>query len=167
MVAPLRVGVIGVGYLGRFHAEKYAHLKETDLVGVADLNEAEAREVAGARGAEAYGDYRALLPKVSAVSIAVPTSVHFEVVRDALKAGLLPGAGGKAHQRYGGRGRLPGAPGPGSVAHPHGGALERFNSAMEELKSRAHGPRFIESHRLAFFKERGTDVDAGPGPDDP
>ena len=52
MVAPLRVGVIGVGYLGRFHAEKYAHLKETELVGVADLNEAVAQEVAGALGAE-------------------------------------------------------------------------------------------------------------------
>ena len=64
MVAPLRVGVIGVGYLGRFHAEKYAHLQETELVGVADLNEAQAQEVAGALGAEAYGDYRALLPKV-------------------------------------------------------------------------------------------------------
>src|SRR5208337_316554 len=87
MVSPLRVGVIGVGYLGRFHAEKYAYLKETELVGVADLNQALAQEVARALGTEAYGDYRALLPEVSAVSVAVPTSLHFAVVRDALEAG--------------------------------------------------------------------------------
>ncbi|MGA8141492.1 MAG: Gfo/Idh/MocA family oxidoreductase, partial [Desulfobaccales bacterium] len=158
MVAPLRVGVIGVGYLGRFHAEKYAHLQETDLVGVADLNEAQAREVAGALGAEAYGDYRELLPKVSAVSIAVPTSLHFEVVRDALKAGcqvlvekpisVTVAEADSLVRLARERGRIL------MVGH-----LERFNSAMEELKSRVHGPRFIESHRLAFFKERGTDVD--------
>jgi len=158
MVSPLRVGVIGVGYLGRFHAEKYAHLKETELVGVADLNQALAQEVAGALGAEAYSDYRPLLREVSAVSVAVPTSFHFEVVRDALEAGCQV---------------LVEKPLSVTVAEADSlvrlarerrrilmvGHLERFNSAMEELKTRVSGPRFIESHRLAFFKERGTDVD--------
>ncbi len=158
MAAPLRVGVIGVGYLGRFHAEKYAHLKETELVGVADLNEALAQEVGRALGAEAYSDYRALLPEVSAVSVAVPTSRHYAVVRDALEAGCQV---------------LVEKPLSVTVAEADSlvrlarersrilmvGHLERFNSAMEELKTRAGAPRFIESHRLAFFKERGTDVD--------
>ena len=56
--APIKVGVIGVGYLGRFHAEKYAHLQDTELVGVADLNQARAVEVAQALGARAYTDYQ-------------------------------------------------------------------------------------------------------------
>ncbi|MGD0828671.1 MAG: Gfo/Idh/MocA family oxidoreductase, partial [Desulfobaccales bacterium] len=146
MVSPLRVGVIGVGYLGRFHAEKYAHLKETELAGVADLNRALAQEVARALGAEAYSDYRAMLPEVSAVSVAVPTSFHFEVVRDALEAGCQV---------------LVEKPLSVTVAEADSlvrlarerrrilmvGHLERFNSAMEELKTRVSGPRFIESHR--------------------
>src|SRR5271157_4231109 len=85
--APIKVGVVGVGYLGRFHAEKYAHLQDTELVGVADLNQARAVDVAQALGTRAYTDYRELLPEVAAVSVAVPTSGHFEVVQQALAAG--------------------------------------------------------------------------------
>ncbi|MCX5891953.1 MAG: Gfo/Idh/MocA family oxidoreductase, partial [Deltaproteobacteria bacterium] len=72
MDAPIKVGVVGVGYLGRFHAEKYAHLQDTELVGVADLNQARAQEVAQALGTRAYTDFRELLPEVAAVSVAVP-----------------------------------------------------------------------------------------------
>jgi predicted dehydrogenase len=158
MTAPIKVGVIGVGYLGRFHAEKYAHLQETELVGVADLNLAQAREVAGALGAQALADYRELLPQVTAVSVAVPTSGHFGVVRDALEAGChvlvekpitVTVAEADELVRLARERRL-----ILTVGH-----LERFNSAMEELKARVTQPRFIESHRLAFYKERGTDVD--------
>src|SRR4030042_2454640 len=84
---PVKVGVIGVGYLGRFHAEKYAALAETELVGVADLNRDQARKVAHALHTRDFEDYRELLPMVSAVSVAVPTSQHFAVVRDCLDAG--------------------------------------------------------------------------------
>jgi len=158
MSAPIKVGVIGVGYLGRFHAEKYAHLKETELVGVADLNEGRAQEVAGALGARVFIDYRQLLPEVEAVSVAVPTSVHFPVVQDALAAGCqvlvekpISVTVAEADELV----RLARARGLILMV----GHLERFNSAMEELKARVTSPRFIESHRLSFFKERGTDVD--------
>jgi predicted dehydrogenase len=155
---PVKVGVIGVGYLGRFHAEKYAALAETELVGVADINRDQAKKVAHALHTRDFADYRELLPQVDAVSVAVPTSQHFAVVRDCLEAGCqvlvekpitttVAEADELVHQSRE-RGLIL------MVGH-----LERFNSAMEELKSRVTQPRFIESHRLSFFKERGTDVD--------
>ncbi len=154
----LKVGVIGVGYLGRFHAQKYAGLPETELMGVADLNRERAETVARELNTRAYQDYRELLPLVSALSVAVPTSAHFAVVRDALMAGCqvlvekpLTVTVAEADDLV-------------ALARERGrilmvGHLERFNSAMEELKRRVSRPRFIESHRLGFFKERGTDVD--------
>jgi predicted dehydrogenase len=154
----LKVGVIGVGYLGRFHAQKYASLPESKLMGVADLNRERAGQVAQELNTRAYQDYRELLPQVQALSVAVPTSAHFAVVRDALTAGCqvlvekpLAVTVAEADDLVvlaRDRGRIL------MVGH-----LERFNSAMEELKRRVSRPRFIESHRLGFFKERGTDVD--------
>jgi len=158
MTAPLKVGVIGVGYLGRFHAEKYAALPEVELKGVADLSRPRAQEVARALNTQAFSAYQQLLPLVDAVSVAVPTTQHFAVVRDCLKLGCqvlvekpLSVTVAQAEELV-------------RLARKHGrilmvGHLERFNSAMEELKKRVTRPRFIESHRLAFYKERGTDVD--------
>lgn len=158
MTALLKAGVIGVGYLGRFHAEKYAALPEVELVGVADSDPERAREVAQALHTRAFSDYRELLPQVAAVSVAVPTSQHYAVVKDCLAAGVqvlvekpLTVTVAEADELV-------------ARARERGlilmvGHLERFNSAMEELKSRVTRPRFIESHRLSFYKERGTDVD--------
>jgi predicted dehydrogenase len=152
------VGVIGVGYLGRFHAEKYAALPETKLVGVADLAWERGREVAKALGTEAFADYRLLFPEVEAVSIAVNTQDHYLVVREALEAGLhvlvekpITATVAEAEDLL----RLAGKYDRFLMV----GHLERFNSAMAELRNLTTSPRFIESHRLAFFKERGTDVD--------
>jgi predicted dehydrogenase len=161
MQPPLRVGVIGVGYLGRFHADKYAALPETRLVGVADLTWERSREVAKALSTEAFADYRLLFSQVEAVSVAVNTPDHYLVVREALEAGLhvlvekpLTATVAEADELL-------------RLAAKHDrllmvGHLERFNSAMAELKSRTTAPRFIESHRLAFFKERGTSPWSAP-----
>ena len=158
MQPSLKVGVIGVGYLGRYHADKYAVLPETELVGVADLSWERSREVAKALNTAAFADYRLLFPQVEAVSIAVNTPDHYLVVREALEAGLhvlvekpLTATVAEADKLL-------------RLAEKNDrllmvGHLERFNSAMAELRSRTTEPRFIESHRLAFFKERGTDVD--------
>ncbi|MBM4284548.1 MAG: Gfo/Idh/MocA family oxidoreductase [Deltaproteobacteria bacterium] len=158
MTTALNVGVIGVGYLGRFHAEKYAALPEVTLAGVADIHPERVRTVARNLETEAFTDYRRLLPRVEAVSVAVTTSEHYAVVRDCLEAGChvlvekpltaTVEQGEELVDLARQRGR-----------HLMVGHLERFNSAMEELKRLATQPRFIESHRLAFFKERGTDVD--------
>ncbi|MDP3182477.1 MAG: Gfo/Idh/MocA family oxidoreductase [Desulfobaccales bacterium] len=158
MTATLKVGVIGVGYLGRFHAQKYATLPQVELKGVADVSQPRAQEVAQALNTRPFSDYRQLLPLVDAVSVAVPTTQHFAVVRDCLEQGCQV---------------LVEKPLSITVAEADElvllarqqrlllmvGHLERFNSAMEELKRRVSRPRFIESHRLAFYKERGTDVD--------
>lgn len=158
MPSPLKVGVVGVGYLGRFHAQKFAGLPETRLVGVADVVWERSRDVARSLNTEAFTDYRLLFPQVQAVSVAVPTKDHYPVVREALEAGLhvlvekpIAATVAEADELV-------------RLAKKHGcllmvGHLERFNQALAELKARATQPRFIESHRLAFFKERGTDVD--------
>ena len=83
----LRCAVVGVGYLGKFHAQKYAALPGCELVAVVDSNPAQAEAVAAANHTRAISDYRELLGQVDAVSIVVPTSLHFQVARDFLAAG--------------------------------------------------------------------------------
>src|SRR5512137_1468302 len=83
----LRVGVVGIGYLGRFHAEKYAAIPEADLVGLADLLPERTKEWADKLRTEAFASHRDLLGKVDAVSVVVPTDLHYSVARDFLEAG--------------------------------------------------------------------------------
>lgn len=156
-MSKIRAGVIGVGYLGRFHAQKYAALDHVDLVGVADTDHARATEVAAEIGTEAVTDYRELLGRVDAVSIVVPTRFHHQVAAEFLRHGshvlvekpittsldeaddLIQLA--RRHDR-----RL-------QVGH-----LERFNAAVRELADVVGTPMFIESQRLAPFNPRGADV---------
>ncbi len=158
MTTKLKAGVVGVGYLGRFHAEKFAALPDVELVGVADVAPERSRRVANSLQCRAFDDYRELLGRVQAVSVAATTSEHYRIVKDCLAAGLhvlvekpICSEASQADELV-------------ALARSQGrilmvGHLERFHSAMQELKSRATAPKFIESHRLAFFKERGTDVD--------
>ena len=91
MIAPcskLRVAVIGVGYLGRFHAQKYAALAECELVAVVDTSAEVGARWLGELGTRAVSDYRELIGKVDAVSIATPTASHFEIAHSFLDAGV-------------------------------------------------------------------------------
>jgi len=81
----LRVGVVGVGYLGQFHAEKYSRMNDIELAGVVDIDKSQAEDVARKVNTTAYLNYKDLFGKVDAVSIAVPTPAHFEVAKDFLK----------------------------------------------------------------------------------
>jgi len=154
----LRTAVIGVGYLGRFHAEKYAANPAAELVAVADVDPARARAVAAALGVEAVTDYRALAGRIDCASVAVPTQLHHAVACDLLDAGVdvlvekpltTTVDEGKALLELAvRRGRVL------QVGH-----LERFNPAIRALDGIVREPRFIECHRLAPFTERGTDVD--------
>ena len=83
----IKCAVIGAGYLGKFHAEKYASLDDCDLVAVVDINEQAANEVAEKNGTQALTDYASLLGNIDAVSIVVPTRFHHVVSRDFLNAG--------------------------------------------------------------------------------
>ncbi len=153
----VRVGVIGVGYLGRFHAEKYAAMAEAELVGLVDVDIARANDLAAKLGTKGYKDYNQLIGKVDAVSIVVPTAAHYEVSRaflendtDVLIEKPITSRLEEADELI-------------ELAESRGlliqvGHLERFNPAVTALDGIVKQPMFIESHRLSTFKARGTDV---------
>jgi predicted dehydrogenase len=154
----VKVGVIGVGYLGKFHAEKYAAMEEAELVGVADVNPEAAAAVAKKCGTAMYSDYRALLPHVQAVSISVPTTRHHAVAVDCLAAGVniliekpMTSTLTEADDLI--------ARAEAQNLIIQVGHLERFNPAVLAMEQYLTQPMFIESIRVHMFKNRGTDVD--------
>jgi predicted dehydrogenase len=156
-MAKLRAAVIGVGYLGHFHAQKFAALEDVELVGVVDTSAERAAEVAAEVGTQSYTDYRELFGKIDLVSIVVPTQYHFQVARDCFEAGchvLLEKPVTRTVEEADQLIEL--AREKGCVFQV--GHLERFNPAILALQGVINNPQFIESHRLAPFKSRGTDV---------
>jgi predicted dehydrogenase len=154
----LKTGVVGVGHLGYHHARNLASLPEAELVGIADTNQQRAREVAAELGIRAFSDYRELVPLVDAVSIAVPTSKHFEVTEYFLarkKHVLLEKPIATTMEEAEELIRL----GEENGVTLQVGHLERFNAAVQTMRERISKPMFIESHRLAQFTPRGCDVD--------
>lgn len=154
----LRVGVAGVGYLGRIHAKIYAQMPDVELVGVADVDEKAAREVAAQYGCAAYRDAGDLLGKVDAVSIVVPTVYHREVAAPFLANGVhmlmeKPLAPTVEEAKI----VVAQAEAAGVIFQV--GHLERFNAGIMALSEHCRSPRFIEVHRLGPFVERATDVD--------
>jgi predicted dehydrogenase len=153
----VRTAVIGVGYLGRFHAQKYASLPDARLVAVVDADAATRERVAGELGCRAVGDYTSILGEVDAVSIATPTSLHHSIAKTCLERGIhVLVEKPITETREQARELVVLAAAAGRVLQV--GHLERFNSAILALEGTLHTPRFIESHRLAQFKPRGTDV---------
>ena len=158
MSAPVSVAVVGVGYLGQFHAEKYSASTNAELCAVVDINEARAREVAANCGTRALVDFHELFGQVKAVSIAVPTALHRSVAGEFLRQGIdvlveKPMTANLAD----GRQLVELAAASGALLQV--GHLERFNPAIRKLESVIKEPKFVECHRLAPFVERGTDVD--------
>jgi predicted dehydrogenase len=157
MSTPLRAAVIGAGYLGNFHAQKYAALEGVQLAGVVDIDEARARAVAQRVNAPAFSDYRPLLGALDVASIVVPTEAHFEVARACLEAGvhiLVEKPVTRTVEEAQALVEL--AQRKGLVFQV--GHLERFNPAILAVREQVTRPLFIESDRLAVFKPRGTDV---------
>ena len=153
----LRTAVIGVGYLGRFHAQKYAQAAASRLVAVVDANEGARTRVAAETGARPEADYRSLLGEVDAVSVVTPTPAHFQIARDFLQAGahvLVEKPITETAQQA--RELIEAARKSGRVLQV--GHLERFNPAVRAAEPYLRTPRFIECHRLAPYRERGTDV---------
>lgn len=153
----VRVGVIGVGYLGKFHAEKYCRMDNVEVVGVVDIDQSRAEEVGTSLKLPALTDYRDLLGSVDAVSIAVPTEAHYSVGAallnrevDVLIEKPITTSLEQADELI-------------KIAESRGrilqvGHLERFNPAVIALKDIVRNPMFIESHRLSIFKDRSTDI---------
>ncbi|MRR34002.1 Gfo/Idh/MocA family oxidoreductase [bacterium] len=153
----IRTAVVGVGYLGVFHAEKYAALPNAELVAVVDLDLARAESLATRLGTRAFASHREILGMVDAVSIAVPTQAHCQVAREFLERGVhvllekpMTTTLEEADELL-------------KIARERGallqvGHLERFNPVLLALDGVLADPRFIESVRIAPFKPRGTDV---------
>ena len=153
----LRTAVIGVGYLGRFHAQKYKELADSTLVGVVDSFAANAHKVASELGVLGMTDYRELFGQVDAVSIVVPTPLHFEIAEAFLEQGVHVLVEKPITETIEQAQRLIDlAKAKQCVLQV--GHLERFNPAIQAAAQLMGTPRFIESHRLAPFKQRGTDV---------
>src|SRR5512135_1124703 len=154
----VEAAVVGVGYLGKYHAEKYAASPKAKLVAVVDSDGARAKEIGAALGVEALTDYRALVGRVQCVSVAVPTRVHYQVARDLIEAGVdvlveKPLTVDIAEARA----LVDSAKARKVILQV--GHLERFNPAIRKLEGVIKEPKFVECHRLAPFVERGTDVD--------
>ena len=153
----VRAAVVGVGYLGKFHAEKYAKMENIELVGVVDKNQAQAEAIAGKVGTRAFIHYADLFGRVDAVSIAVPTPLHFEIGKSFLEHGIdvliekpITTTVEEADELI-------------EIAEKKNlvlqvGQLERFNPAVAAVQHIVDHPIFIESNRLGIYKERGTDV---------
>ena len=153
----IKAAVIGVGYLGRFHAQKYAESPRCRLEAVVDAD-AQARErVAAEVGTRAVADHRELLGRVDAVSVVTPTPAHFAIARDFLLAGAhvlvekpITQTPREARELIDLAER--------SARVLQVGHLERFNSAILAAEPYLRSPRFVECHRLGPYKGRGTDV---------
>ncbi|HEY3731480.1 MAG TPA: Gfo/Idh/MocA family oxidoreductase [Steroidobacteraceae bacterium] len=153
----IRAAVVGVGYLGRFHAQKYAQLADCNLIGVADVDPAAGARVAEELSTRSVGDYRQLLGQVDAVSVVTPTPTHHEIASAFLQAGAHVLVEKPITET------TPQAESLIACARTQRrvlqvGHLERFNPTILASEPRLNRPRFIECHRLAPFKERGTDV---------
>jgi len=153
----LKVAVVGVGHLGKWHADKYAASADCQLVAVVDTDIENAREIASKHGADAYSDYRDIIPLVDAISLVVPTSLHYKIAREFLEAGIhcliekpMTETVAEATSLI-------------DIARDKGltlqvGHIERFNSVMIGIREHLHQPLFLESTRLAPFTLRATDV---------
>ena len=153
----VKIGVVGTGHLGNLHTKMLAQISNVELVGVYDADNAKAEKVAAEHGTKACANLEELFRNAHAVSIATTTTSHYDVACQALEHGLhtfiekpitetieqakklvaLAEAKGRAIQ----------------VGH-----IERFNPAILALEQYKIRPLFIESHRLAQFNPRGSDV---------
>ncbi len=153
----VKVGVIGVGYLGQFHAEKYSALPEAELVGVVDADSARAAQIGQKLGTRSFPEPSQLLGKVDAVSIAVPTAFHYAVAKQFLEQGVhillekpITVTLAQADELI-------------SLAAKKGavlqvGHIERFNPAVTSVKALLKAPRYLTAERAAPFTVRCTDV---------
>ncbi len=154
----LRIAVIGVGHLGRHHARILSTLPGAELVAVVDTNRARAEEFAAANGAQAFFDYRDVLGRVDAVTLAVPTDLHCEIALPFLSSGVpvlvekpMARSLGEADEMIAAAARMKVALGVGHT--------ERFNPAVAAARPLVTDPRFIEVHRLGTFPDRSLDID--------
>lgn len=154
----LRAAVIGVGYLGNFHVQKYLALPDVELVAVVDTDAERVGEVAAKHGVRACTDYGALLDELDIVSVVTPPATHFEIARRCLGAGVHTLVEKPVTETVAQAEALI------ALANARGlvfqvGHLERFNPAVLALRPLLTRPTRIEARRMSVYKQRGTEVD--------
>jgi predicted dehydrogenase len=157
-VKPIAVGVVGVGYLGQYHAEKYSKIEGVELVGVVDVDPSRATEIASRVGSRPFFRHSDLFDRVQAVSIAVPTPLHHSITKEFFHHGIdvllekpVCCTLEEADEL------IAGAESKGLILQV--GHVERFNGASLALQGKIRNPRFVESSRLSPFLKRATDID--------
>jgi len=151
------IAVIGTGYLGKFHVQKYAQMPHVNLVGVVDIDREQVEKIAQEYETRAYTRYEDLFGQVDAVSIVVPTQLHYQVAKDFLLNDVDVMIEKPITQTIEQADELI------EIATEKKrliqvGHLERFNPVVEALRDKVNNPMFIESHRIAIYKGRGIDV---------
>lgn len=153
----LKIAVIGTGHLGKVHAKLWKEVAGAELIGVYDLNPDEALRSAEENNVRAFADLSAVIKEADALSIVTPTFTHFDVAKQAIKNGKhvliekpITTTIAEAQELI-------------RLAKKHNikiqvGHVERFNPALLAIEKFINKPMFFESHRLAQFKPRGTDV---------
>jgi predicted dehydrogenase len=154
----IRVGVVGVGYFGQFHAEKYSRMEGVELIGLVDVDPSRAREVAQRFRTHRFSKTSDLYGKIQAVSIAVPTHLHHSIARDFFLQGIdvllekpIATTVAEANELI-------------QLAESKNlifqvGHLERFNGALSAVGGILQNPFMIESYRTGPYTGRGIDVD--------
>ncbi len=153
----LKIGVVGVGHLGQHHARIFKSIAFCELTGIYDKNEERAREIAGKLGIKAFPTYEALLDSIEAVDIAATTIYHYDLAKQALEHGKHVFVE-KPITATVEQGRELVALAKANDLKIQVGHIERFNPVVLKVEKEIDEPMFIESHRLAPFNPRGTDV---------
>lgn len=154
----VNIAVIGVGYLGKFHAQKYQSLNDCNLIGIVDSNQDTLDDISSQfPDAEISTDYHSMLDRVDAVSIVTSTPSHYEIAKDFLIQGKhvllekpITSTTEQAQELI--------SLAKSNRAILQVGHIERFNPTVLAIDEHLKSPKFIESERLAPFKARGTDV---------
>jgi predicted dehydrogenase len=153
----VKIGVIGVGHLGQHHVRIFKEIPDCELVGIHDKNEDRASEISRLYSVKAYPEYEELLADIDAIDIAVTTTHHYRLAKTALEKGkhlfiekpiTSTLAEGEELNRLAREKNL-----KIQVGH-----IERFNPIVLKIAEDIKDPMFIESHRLAPFTPRGSDV---------
>jgi predicted dehydrogenase len=153
----LKIAVIGAGHLGKYHADIYNSLKDSELVGVCDINKERADKIAKAYKISPYPNYKELIGKIDAATIAVPTKEHYAIAKDLIKNKIHLLIEKPITENLNQANELIRLAKENKVLLQVG-HIERFNSAIRALTKIIKVPKFIECHRLGPFQPRGTDV---------
>jgi predicted dehydrogenase len=154
----VKVGVIGIGYLGEHHARVYSEIEDVELIALVDIDEKKAMAFAEKYGCEAYSDYREMLDKVNALSIVTPTISHYNIALDCIRAGkdILIEKPITVNVEEANELIIESEKSGCIIQIGH---LERYNPAVLAASEIIKEPKFIEAERLSPFLGRGTDVD--------